>query len=119
MKEFFNSPKAIFIAVAVLLNIGSLGLVFASKIDFSTFLQSIGLISAGVIALYQFYIKREVIIQANQIVNTLNAVNNQNVELKQANDDLNIKMSNMEMSMTKNAEAAKPVTKRSYTKKSN
>lgn len=105
MKEFFKSPKAIFIGVAILLNLGSLGLVFTGKIEFSTFLQSIGIISTGVFALYQFYIKEAVIKEANVIITTAKQLQQQNEQLRSINDNLNIKVSNMEMSEAKNAEA--------------
>ena len=115
MKKFFNSPKSVFITAAILLNIGALTLVFFDKIDFSTFLQSTGTISAGIFALYQFYIKEAVVKEANQIVNTANSIYQENVTLKKTNNDLNTEISNIKMTEVKNAEVIKP--KRKYTKR--
>jgi len=93
MKDFLKQPKAIFIGIALLLNLGSLALVFTGKIDFTTFVTSISTVSAAVFGLYQFYIKKAIITEVNTIVNQANAIQDENLHLRKEIDRMNLQTS--------------------------
>ena len=61
MKDFFKNNKSIFVLITVLLWIIGLIAVIVGVIDFPTYLAGLITISTAVIALYQWYSKKEVI----------------------------------------------------------
>ena len=132
MKEFFKKPIALFVGIAVALNLGSLALVFTGSIAFETFLASIVPISMSVFGMYQYMIKNAVIKEANVILNQAQLIQqelvktqDENVNLKEKVTLLNDVMKTNEVSDTidiKNeeeveAKVVKPKAKRKYTKR--
>ena len=132
MKEFFKKPIALFVGIAVALNLGSLALVFTGSIAFETFLASIVPISMSVFGMYQYMIKNAVIKKANVILNQAQLIQqelvktqDENVNLKEKVTLLNDVMKTNEVSDTidiKNeevveAKVVKPKAKRKYTKR--
>lgn len=122
MKKFldFKNPVVLFTSVGVLLNLISIGLVAFGKIEFDTFLQSTGTITAGIFALYQFYMKNITVVQANAIVEKANLIYQENNALR---NEIQSFMSNEneakdEITVEPQSEVTEtPKAKRKYTKK--
>ena len=130
MKEFFKTPKAIFIMVAVGLDLAALALVATGNISFPEALSGMATISAAVFGLYQFYIKGQIITEANVIVSTANRIQEENTQLRTMIDTLedNRVVSDNPQDFISDIQpddnsglneslVEKPVTKRKYTKR--
>jgi chromosome condensin MukBEF MukE localization factor len=121
MKQFLTTPMAIFIGTAALLNLGSLGLMLVGNISFTTFLQSLSLITMGVFTLYQVYTKGVIITEVNQILANVNQIKDQNDYLRKANSELLASLDSFQSKdiMNKDDSPKQVVSKskRKYTKK--
>lgn len=112
-KEFFNNRKGVFVGVTVLMWLATFGIVISGKLAFEMALASLGSITTGVIALYQWYSKEEAVKLSNKMGDSLLEATAQLV--KATNDNIRLKKANTKL--RKNEKAKNTAIKSPTTRK--
>lgn len=92
IKNFFNNPKGLFVGVTGLMWLSAFGLVALGSLSYGAAMASLGSITVGVVALYQWYTKNQEISLMRQTVKQV-SIESQNIK------ERNTKLDNINKSM--------------------